>query len=81
VANLFSYRNGHYEDPLGEIDGDTSGWGVGLPIGRFGGLRYDHGTIPQASNSGLSDVKRDAVSGWVDPLELWRAWQTRPRSI
>jgi hypothetical protein len=81
IANVFFSRSGHYSDPLGEIEGDTDGWGLQLPIGRFGGLRYDHATIPQAMNSGLPDVKRDAVSGWLDPLELWRAWQTRPRSI
>ena len=81
VANVYYYRSGHYEDPLGEIDGDTTGWGVGLPFGRFGGLRYDHGTIPQAALSDLQDVKRNAVSGWLDPLELWRAWRGGHASI
>lgn len=81
AANVFFYRRGHYSDPLGDIEGDTEGWGVGLPVGRFGGLRYDHATIPQATLSGLPDVKRDAVSGWIDPLELWRVWHAAHASI
>lgn len=75
VANIYSFRSGHFEDPLGEIDGDTEGWSVGLPIGRFAAVRYDRATIPQASNSGLPDVTREGWSGWVDALRLWKQWK------
>jgi hypothetical protein len=75
VANIYSYRRGHFEDPLGEINGDTEGWSVGLPIGRVAAVRYDHATIPQASNSGLPDVTREAWSGWFDALRIWKTWK------
>jgi len=75
VANIYSFRTGHFEDPLGEINGDTEGWSVGLPIGHVAAVRYDHATIPQASNSGLPDVTREAWSGWFDALRLWKMWK------
>jgi len=75
VANIYSYRSGHFEDPLGEIDGDTEGWSVGLPIGRVAAVRYDHATIPQATGSGLPDVTREGWSAWFDALRLWKAWK------
>lgn len=73
-ANVVAYRSGQFEDRLGEItfiDGSTHGWSVGLPLGRVAGVRYERGTIPQARDSGLGDVEREAISGWVDPIELW----------
>ena len=82
VANVFAYRFGRYEDPLGQIDGRTRGWSAGLPIGRLAGARYEHGTIPQARNSGLRDVQRDAVYGWIDPLAIWQlSREGRPREV
>lgn len=72
IANVFTYRRGHYEDLTGQIDGDTWGWGVGLPLGSFGGARYDDAHIPQAQNSGLQNVHRTQVTVWLDPIEIWR---------
>lgn len=80
VANLWAYRSGHYEDPLDQIDGDTRGWSVGLPIGRVAGVRYERATFPQSRNSGLGDVDRKAISGWIDPLQLWALLHTREPS-
>lgn len=77
IANVFSWRDGHYEDLTGDIDGSTSGWGVGLPIGRFGGVRYDFATIPQAQNSDLQDVERHGASAWIDVMKVWHATQSR----
>ncbi len=71
LANVLAYRFGQYEDRLGDIDGSTDGWSIGLPIGRVAGVRYERGKIPQAESAGLPDVERKAISGWVDPLELW----------
>ena len=71
VANLFSYRTGHYEDLEGHIDDSTDGWSVGLPIGKLGGLRYDRARFPQASDADLPKVEREAYSFWMDPLAIW----------
>jgi hypothetical protein len=73
VARVFSYRTGHYEDPLGNINGDTSGWSVGLPVGRWGGGYYEEATWPQASGSGLPDVHRKGFGVWVDAMAIWRS--------
>ncbi len=77
LLNVLAYRHGHYEDKVGEIDGRTEGWSVGLPIGRFGGLRYDHATFPQARNSGLENLNRKAASAWIDALGVWQAVRAR----
>jgi hypothetical protein len=70
LANVITLRHGHVTDKTGEIDGDTSGWGVGLPLGPWAGFRYDEATIPQASNSGLPDVKRKGWTAWVDVVRI-----------
>ena len=73
LAHVVAYRTGHYRDRDGEIDGDTSGWSFGLPIGRWGGGYFETATWPQAQNSGLRDVHRQAFALWVDPLAIWRS--------
>ncbi len=72
LANVFTLRNGRYEDLFGAIEGDTDGWGVGLPIGQVAGIRYDHAKFPQSKNSGLGDIKRNSVSAWIDAVRVWR---------
>lgn len=72
IANVPTYRRGHYEDLEGQIDGDTWGWGVALPLGSLGGARYDDAHIPQAQNSGLQNMHRSQVTVWLDPLGIWR---------
>ena len=72
LANVFTYRRGHYEDRSIQIDGDTWGWGAGLPLGSLGGVRYDDAHWPQAQDSGLQRVHRSQITAWVDPIELWR---------
>jgi len=72
VANLYSWRTGHYQDLTGQIDGTTSGWSVGLPIAGLAGVRYDSARIPQARDSGLPDLDRHAVTAWIDALHVWR---------
>ena len=73
IANVLSYRRGHYEDATGQIEDDTWGWGVGLPLGSLGGARYDDAHIPQARDSGLQRVHRSQVTAWIDPIAVWRA--------
>jgi len=68
IANVFTWRIGHVSDQTGDIDGMTSGWGLGMRLGRFAGFRYDHAEVPQAR--GLDDVSRKGYTVFVDPLAL-----------
>jgi hypothetical protein len=52
-ADQLAGRIGWYYDPLGDINGLTYGLGV-----TFHGLNLDWGSIPQASNSDLSNVQK-----------------------
>ena len=53
VANQMAGRIGYYSDPLGEI-GDLT-YGIGI---QWKSLAIDFGSIPQARNSGLENVKK-----------------------
>lgn len=68
VANIFSYRKGHIDDPTTTIVGDTSGWGVGLHLGESAGVQYDHAKVPQSIY--LGDVKRNGFYVYVDPAKV-----------
>ncbi len=72
IANVYTLRRGHWTDRLGDIDGPTSGWGLGIPVGPWGGFRYDKGTMPQAEDSGLPDVTREGWTVWCDAVRVWR---------
>ena len=73
ALNVISVRFGNFTDVLGGIDGGTRGIGVALPVGDFGGARFDYGTTPLASGTGLSDEVRRSYSFWIDPNAIWRA--------
>jgi len=70
IANVFALRIGSYTDKTGDIDDDTSGWSLGLPIGPWAGFRYSHATFPQAKNSGLHDLDRNGWQVWINPFEV-----------
>lgn len=70
VANMAFVRFGHVEDRVGDIVGDTFGWGLQLPLADVAGVRFDHATMPQSP--GLEEVKRNGWSMWLDPLALVR---------
>jgi hypothetical protein len=70
LADVFHLRRGHVVDRTGEIDGTTTGWGVGLSVAGVVGYRYDEATVPQSSSSGLPDVKRHGWTAFIDPLAL-----------
>jgi hypothetical protein len=53
VANQMAGRIGYYSDPLGEINDLTYGIGI-----QWKSLAIDFGSIPQAQNSGLENVKK-----------------------
>ena len=65
LANLVVVRLGR--DGAGDA---TRGYGLGVPIGRFGGFRYDRATV----SNDLGITYRGWVA-WLDPLELIRAWR------
>jgi len=71
LGNIVSLRRGSYEDKTGYIDDTTWGWSLGFRLGEFGGIRYDRAEFPQAANSGLEDLDREAFSAWLDPFALW----------
>jgi hypothetical protein len=70
LASIFSLRHGHYDDPTGTVIGDTSGWSLGLQLGKVGGFRYDHATVPQSMF--LSDVDREGFTVFLDPVRLYQ---------
>jgi len=67
------------EDLGGDIDGTTWGWGIALPAGDFGGVRYDGARFPVSRSSGLDDHIRHGVQVWLDPWAIARGM--KPRSI
>ncbi|MBE0565252.1 MAG: hypothetical protein IH621_04780 [Krumholzibacteria bacterium] len=66
--NVLFLRRGHYTDAAGGIDAPTTGWGLNLPVRRFGGVRYDKATVPQAR--GLPTVDRSGWHLWVDVVAI-----------
>lgn len=68
-ANLVYLRKGRVEAPYGDLEGETTGWGINLQAGKFGGFRYDAATVPQAR--GLPYVERRSWSLWIDPVEMF----------
>jgi hypothetical protein len=74
LLNVFSYRSGRIDDPDGSIHGNSNGWSLGLSYDGLAGFRYDHATVPQASDPEygiyLSDVTRKAWTFYVDPVRI-----------
>jgi hypothetical protein len=80
VANVFFLRRGRWIDDVDDYDRELTGWGAGLPIGPWGGVRYESSTIPEPMDSGLPDRKLTSWSLWVDPLRISRdLGRRRPR--
>jgi len=70
LANLASLRYGHVDDPVGTIQGDTWGLGLGVTYRNAVGIRYDFASVPQSKYL-ASHVDRHGVTAFVDPLRLW----------
>ena len=71
LLGLLTGRVGDVTDRTGDIVGNTLGFGVRIPIGPWASVAYDRASTPQATGSGLPDVKRQAWSAWLNP---WRVW-------
>jgi len=69
IAQALWLRFGHVEDRLGDIVGNTVGWGVGVQT-PYGGFRYDEGSVPQARSANLPDVHRRGFFLEVKPLAI-----------
>ncbi len=69
VANVLAVRIGHRRDSDGGIEDATWGFGLGIPVGRVGGLRYESAWAPQAG--GLDHRHHHGFSVWFDPLVAW----------
>jgi hypothetical protein len=54
----------------GDIDGATSGWGLGFRLADIAGFRYDRAEVPQAA--GLPNVKRTGYTVFVDGVAIWQ---------
>ncbi|MGH7740541.1 MAG: hypothetical protein ACRENS_00810 [Candidatus Eiseniibacteriota bacterium] len=71
LINVLTLRGGHVRDVTGDIDDYSFGVGVALPLTEYAGARYDFASYPEAK--GLSDLKRNSVSVWLNPIALHRA--------
>ncbi len=71
IADVIVLRTGHVWDSS-DLKGWTTGWGVGLPLGPWGGFRYDHAKIPFWTTVAGGHVTRTGWSAWCDPLRIWR---------
>jgi hypothetical protein len=69
-AELIALRVGYVKED-GDIDGNTYGIGLALPLGRLGRVRVDWAQVPQATL--LVDVNRWAASIHLHPLAGYQA--------
>ena len=73
LANVFLLGAGVGSYPDVQLTTDSSGFGLGLPLGGWGGLRYDH-AIPVTEFSGIT---LERGSCWLDPVALARELRGR----
>lgn len=71
VADVLSLRHGYVDDPVGTIQNDTWGIGVGLAYQKAVGVRFDWAQVPQSKYL-KQDVDRRGVTAFVDPVRLWK---------
>jgi hypothetical protein len=70
LANIIYLRRGHVKADYGDIDGATSGWGLGFRLADIAGFRYDRAEVPQAQ--GLPNVRRTGYTVFVDGVAIWQ---------
>jgi hypothetical protein len=68
VANIFSLRRGHVDNPDGRIDDSSSGWSLGFRFIDIAGFRYDKAKVPRPE--GHEKVEREGYSFFIDGLAL-----------
>jgi len=72
LLGILDGRIGRVTDRLGDIEGNTYGFGIAIPVRSWGAVRYDHARTPVAKDSGLDDTRRNGWSVWLDPVGIWR---------
>ncbi len=72
IANIYTYRQGHIEDPAGSLFGDTKGWSLGVHLKDLGGFSYEEATEPPTIYF-TKTIHRKGFSVFVDPVKAWRA--------
>jgi hypothetical protein len=71
-ANIFFLRRGHHKSDAKDIDDDTTGWGIGIHLGKGAGFRYDQGKVPQAT--GLPDLTYKSWIVFFNVTKLKAIW-------
>lgn len=72
LLGILDGRIGHVTNRLGEIDGNSYGFGIAIPVRSWGALRYDHARVPVPTGSGLDEQRRNGWSVWLDPVAIWQ---------
>lgn len=70
LADVLYFRGGRLRDPRGSY-ANTSGWGVALPIGPWGALRWDHAWVPADDAVSAGHLLYD---GGAVECDVWRVW-------
>ncbi len=70
IANVAFARIGWNRPALSDYMQRTWGFGLGLPIGVYGGFRFDHAVLSRPDF--LGPFHRDSWSVWMDPVATYR---------
>ncbi len=70
--DIFSIRNGHYKDEIGEVEGDTHGIGLNLNYKDLIQLQFNYNKF---EFGGISESKRDILFR-ADFLELYKMFNS-----
>ena len=75
IARVFSVRRGHTVDKgrYWPLEGSTSGWSVGLPVGRWAGFMVEDARFPQPRGSVVGTLHRRATVAWLDFIAFARS--------
>ena len=72
VMGVLTGRMGYVNNPDGEVQDMSFGFGVHLPVGPWASLGYDWASVPVASGSGFDPNKRHGFAVWLHPVSWWR---------
>jgi hypothetical protein len=72
ITSVLSLQLGRFES-ASHYAATTWGYSVTLPVGRFGGVRYAHASVPMDPVIGSESLPHRSWSAWLDPLALARA--------
>ena len=74
MMNALSLRFGHVQNSLINLNAETFGLGVSLPVGDFAGARYDYARYARSSDRS-QDLHEHSYSIFMNPLRMWREKQ------